>query len=67
MRKRGAYKLSRRRRAVAIRARLAFAVARSPLGDIESLTVFAGRRSLTRALSPGEVAMLRAALSPASQ
>lgn len=58
------YEISRRRRGMAIRSNLAFAVSRSPAGEPESLTVFVGRRCLTRALSPGEVSMLQAALSP---
>lgn len=59
--------LSVRRQKLAVRAALAFSVAKGADGVPESITLFRGRRALTRELSPGLLAMLSAALSPAGQ
>ncbi len=59
--------VSKRRRKIKAQSLLAFAVIRNASGQPESLTMYSGRRSLTRALSPQITSMLVAALSPEGQ
>ena len=56
-----------RRRKLAVRAQVAFAVTRNERGEPVALTLFAGRRALSRPLSPGMAAALAAHLSPSDQ
>lgn len=58
---------SKRRRKIKFQSLAAFAVIRNASGEPEALTVFSGRRSLTRALSPQITSMLVAALSHEGQ
>lgn len=58
---------SKRRRKIKFQSLTAFAVTRNACGDPEALTIFSGRRSLTRALPPQMASMLVAALSPEGQ
>ena len=59
--------LSSRRKKIKARSFLAFAVTRNASGEPKELTVFSGRRSLSRAISPELAAMLVQALSPEIQ
>lgn len=58
---------SKRRRKIKAQSLLAFAVTRNACGQPESMTMYSGRRSLTRALPPQMASMLVAALSPEGQ
>ena len=55
--------LTSRRRKNAVRAGLAFAIRSDAAGAPEALTLFVGRRALTRELSPEMVSMLVEALT----
>lgn len=59
--------MSKRRRKIKFQSLTAFAVTCSACGEPEALTVFSGRRALTRVLNPQMVSMLVAALSPEGQ
>lgn len=59
--------MSKRRRKIKFQSLIAFAVTRNASGEPEALTVFSGRRALTRALSPKIASMLVAALSHEGQ
>ncbi len=59
--------MSKRRRKIKFQSLTAFAVTRNASGEPEALTVFSGRRALTRALTPQIASMLVAALSPEGQ
>lgn len=61
------HSLSRRRQKIKVRHAMAFAVTRNASGEVEALTVFAGRRALTREISPQLAASLVAALIPSHQ
>ncbi len=54
---------NRRRQARRVARSMAFAVTHSAVGEADSVTVFSGRRALTRSLRPGEAAALAALLT----
>lgn len=59
--------VSLRRQKNKVRHAMVFAVTRNASGEVEALTVFAGRRALTREISPQLAASLVAALIPSHQ